>query len=85
MEAEADTAEDIQDTVEDGTTEMEEGNVVAVDTVVGSVEDLEEAWRVSQIEKVVDRTENEAVEPKVLRSLRGLRHRPPRVEDVVRS
>jgi len=66
MEAEADTAEDIQDTVEDGTTEMEEGNVVAVDTVVGSVGDLEEARRVSQIEEVVDRTETEAVEPKII-------------------
>ena len=66
MEAEADTAEDIQDTVEDDTTEMEEGNVVAVDTVVGSVGDLEEARRVSQIEEVVDRTETEAVEPKVI-------------------
>jgi len=66
MEAEADTAEDIQDTVEDDTTEMEEGNVVAVDTVVGSVGDLEVAWRLSQIEKVVDRTETEAVEPKVI-------------------
>ena len=66
MEAEADIAEDIQDTVEDDTTEMEEGNVVAVDTVVGSVGDLEEARRVSQIEEVVDRTETEAVEPKVI-------------------
>ena len=66
MEAEADTAEDIQDTVEDGTTEMEKGNVVVVDTVVGSVEDLEVAWRVSQIVEVVDRTETEAVEPKVI-------------------
>ena len=66
MEAEADTAEDIQDTVEDGTTEMEEGNVVAVDTVVGSVGDLEVTWRLSQIEEVVDRTETEAVEPKVI-------------------
>ena len=66
MEAEADIAEDIQDTVEDGTTEMEEGNVVAVDTVVGSVGDLEEARRVSQIEEVVDRIETEAVEPKVI-------------------
>ena len=65
MEAEADTAEDIQDTVEDGTTEMEKDNVV-VDTVVGSVEDLEVAWRVSQIVEVVDRTETEAVEPKVI-------------------
>lgn len=66
MEAEADTAEDIQDTVEDGTTEMEKGNVVVVDTVVGSVEDLEVAWRLSQIVEVVDRTETEAVEPKVI-------------------
>ena len=65
MEAEADTAEDIQDTVEDGTTEMEKDNVV-VDTVVGSVEDLVVAWRVSQIVEVVDRTETEAVEPKVI-------------------
>ena len=65
MEAEADTAEDIQDTVEDGTTEMED-NVVAVDTVVGSVGDLEVTWRLSQIEEVVDRTETEAVEPKVI-------------------
>ena len=65
MEAEADTAEDIQDTVEDGTTEMEEGNVVAVDTVVGCVLYLEVTWRsLSQIEEVVDRTEIEAVEPK---------------------
>ena len=66
LEAEADIAEDIQDTVEDDTTEMEEGNVVAVDTVVGSVGDLEEARRVSQIEEVVDRTETEAVEPKII-------------------
>ena len=66
MEAEADTAEDIQDIVEDGTTEMEEGNVVAVDTVVGSVGDLEVTWSLSQIEEVVDRTETEAVEPKII-------------------
>ena len=66
MEAEADTAEDIQDTVEDGTIEVEEGSaaVVAVDIVVGSVEDLEVASRVSQIVEAVVRTGLEAVDSK---------------------
>ena len=54
---EADTAEDIQDTVEDGMIEVEEGRAVAVDTVVGSVAVLEVASKVLQIvEAVVDRT-----------------------------